>query len=257
MKASLRRRRSLGYSVLETMLVMGVVGILSAVGVTRLGPRSANAVRTLMDEVEGALGNAHRAAAATGRDTAIVTWGAWDTGNPLFMALGDATLSDTDIQGVVNGTTPAGSTLSAAQVSSVATAFRYLVGDRAQAGARIVAVTSSQWTNAMLPVDGGGRNVDITTVPPFASTGGTSGLMSGLLVDGNLLCPGDLHRVVINGSSKRFLSAFIIPIVGTTSSGGAVPGAPMGLIVVLDNGASIFKFYNPGARDGDGIWRRI
>jgi len=62
---------------------------------------------------------------------------------------------------------------------------------------------------------------------------------------------------VINGSSKRFLSAFIIPIVGTTSSGGAVPGAPMGLIVVLDNGASIFKFYNPGARDGDGIWRRI
>jgi len=31
----------------------------------------------------------------------------------------------------------------------------------------------------------------------------------------------------------------------------------MGLLVVPQNGAAIFKFYNPGARDGDGKWRRI
>jgi hypothetical protein len=31
----------------------------------------------------------------------------------------------------------------------------------------------------------------------------------------------------------------------------------MGLIVVLANGASIYKFYNPGVLEGDGKWRRI
>jgi type II secretory pathway pseudopilin PulG len=250
---------------MEVMLVLSIVGILSAVGVSQLAPRSASAVRTLMDEVEGSLGNAHRAAAATGRDTAIVTWGTWAEGT-LCMAHGDATLSDRKIQKLAIGATPSGSTLSAAQISaaqasSVATAFRCLPGDRAQAGARIVALGSSQWTNAMQAFNGR-QNVKITDVQPFAdasSAGGATGLMNGLVVDGNRLFPeaADPHRVVVNGSSKRFMSSFIIPIVGTTSSGGAVPGAPMGLIVVLDNGASIFKFYNPGARDGDGAWRRI
>jgi hypothetical protein len=31
----------------------------------------------------------------------------------------------------------------------------------------------------------------------------------------------------------------------------------MGLIVVLANGSSIYKFYNPGVLEGDGLWRRI
>jgi hypothetical protein len=31
----------------------------------------------------------------------------------------------------------------------------------------------------------------------------------------------------------------------------------MGLIVVLANGGTIYKFYNPGARDSDGHWRRL
>jgi len=31
----------------------------------------------------------------------------------------------------------------------------------------------------------------------------------------------------------------------------------MGLIVVLANGAEIFKFYNPGVLEGNGQWRRI
>ena len=251
-------RPSAGYSVLEVMLVMGIVGILSAVGASQLAPRSAPAVRTLMDEVEGALGTAHQAAAATGQDIALVTWGTWDAGSPLFLAHGDATLSDENIQSVATGTASASSVGS--QGSTVATAFRYLPGDRVQAGARIVALGSTQWTNALQILPGGGKNDDITTVQPFAddsASGGTRGLMHDLVVDTNRLFPEDLHRVLVSGSSKRFVSAFIIPIVGTTGSGSAVPGAPMGLLVVPQNGAAIFKFYNPGARDGDGKWRRI
>jgi hypothetical protein len=45
--------------------------------------------------------------------------------------------------------------------------------------------------------------------------------------------------------------------VGTSPDAGALPGSPMGLIVVLANGSSVYKFYNPGAREGDGQWRRL
>jgi hypothetical protein len=34
-------------------------------------------------------------------------------------------------------------------------------------------------------------------------------------------------------------------------------GSPMGLIVVLANGATIYKFYNPGVLEGNGKWRKI
>ncbi len=255
MTPQLLSRRSSGYSLLEAMLVMGIVGILSMTGVSQFQSRNAGAVRTLMDEVEGALGNAHRAATATGRDTALVTWGLWNASSPLVLAHGDAAIVDADIQKVANGTAPS-ATLTSAQVSSVAAPFRYLAGDRVHLGARIVTIGSTEWANAGASTSSGAKNVDITTVQPFA----TAGVMSGLVVDANLLFPEDSslsHRVLLSGSNKRFLSTFIIPIVGTTDSGRAIPGGPMGLIVVLANGGTIFKFYNPGIRDGDGQWRRI
>lgn len=237
------------------MLVMGIVGILSMTGVSQFQSRNAGAVRTLMDEVEGSLGNAHRKATATGRDMAIVTWGLWNAASPLVLAHGDATIVDSDIQKIAYGTTPAAS-LTSAQVSSVAAPFRYLTGDRVHLGARIVTIGSTEWANAKAATSTGAKNVDITAVQPFAATG----VMNGLVVDANLLFPEDnsaAHRVLISGSNKRFLSTFIIPVVATTDSGRAIPGGPMGMIVVLANGGTIFKFYNPGVRDGDGKWRRI
>ena len=248
-------KRSGGYSVLEVMQVMGIVGILSVTGVSQFQSRNAGAVRALMDEVEGALGNAHRAAAATGRDTAMVTWGLWASTNPLALAHGDATIVDADIQKVANGTAPT-ATLSPAQVSTVAAPFRYLKADRVHLGARIVTASSTEWANAMKAMPSGSKNVDLTTVQPFA----TAGVMNGLVVDANLLFPEDnaaAHRVLISGSNKRFLSTFIIPMVATTDAGRAIPGGPMGMLVVMANGGTIFKFYNPGIRSGDGKWRRI
>ncbi len=255
MTPPLLSRRSSGYSLLEAMLVMGIIGILSMSGVSQFQSRNAGAVRTLMDEVEGALGNAHRVATSTGRDTVLVTWGHWDASSPLVLAHGDAAIVDADIQKIVDGTTPT-ATLTSAQVSSVAAPFRYLAGDRVHLGARIVTVGSTEWANATAVTSSGAKNVDITTVQPFAATG----VMNGLVADSNLLFLEDSslsHRVLLSGSNKRSLSTFIIPIVGTTASGRAIPGGPMGMIVVLANGGTIFKFYNPGIRDGDGQWRRI
>lgn len=249
------RRRDPGYSLLEMMLVLSILGVLSAVGASQVRVRTNNAVVGLMDELEGALSQAHRAAAATGRDMAILTSGTWEPASPAQMAFGDASLSDADLAAAaaaVGQGMGVDAALGAAG-GTVAVPFRLLAGDRVHAGARVVALGSSQWTNALQPAASGASNGNLSSKLPFKA----GGAMDGVVSDDRLLFTGGSHRVVVSGTSKRFTETFIIPVVGTTSSGSAAPGAPMGLLVVLANGASVYKFYNPGARDGDGQWRRM
>jgi hypothetical protein len=100
----------------------------------------------------------------------------------------------------------------------------------------------------------GKKNTDITKVNPFVS-----GPIADAYSDTNNLFSfsNAVNRFVISGSNKRFTRAIIIPVVGTVTGGGVLPGGPMGLIVVLANGGTVYKFYNPGIRDSDGQWRKI
>jgi hypothetical protein len=206
--------------------------------------------------LEGALTNAHQAAVATGRDVAIVTWGTWDAGT-LRLAHGNAVQADALI---VTAATDLLASLPHVDVlgATVAVPFRFLPNDTIQTRARVVTLGSAQWTNVMLATAAGTTNEDINGVAPFLA-----GPMVGVLVDGptsnlfQLELSATPRRNVISGANKRFTTTFIIPIVGTTSSGGALPGGPMGMIVVLANGGTIYKFYNPGARNSDGRWRRL
>jgi len=244
-------KKNKGFSLIELLVVLTIVGVLTVIGVVMLGNRQAGAVRSLLDELEGSLANAHQAAVASGRDVAIVTWGAWDNANPLVIAHGDAALLDEPIQTAANhllNSEPVAAGLS----QTVGVPFRMRANDTTHSRARVVLATSPDWATAMMPVDGR-ANQDITTVVPF-----TGGAMAGVVVPGNnLVGNGDLRHTLISGSNKRFNTTFIIPVVGTGPDVGPLPGSPMGLIVVLNNGATIYKFYNPGARDGDGQWRRI
>lgn len=250
-----RRYLAFGYSLVELLVVLAIVGILAIAGVTMVGNRQTGAVRGLLDELEGALTNAHQAAVATGRDVAIVTWGTWD-GGTLRLAHGNALQTDVQIQTAANdllASLPHVDVLGA----TVAVPFRYLPRDTVHAQARVVTLGSAQWINVMQATAAGTTNEDLNGVVPFTT------VMTGVLVDGptrnlfQLELSAALQRNVISGASKRFTTTFMIPVVGTTSSGGALPGGPMGMIVVLANGATIYKFYNPGARDSDGKWRRL
>jgi prepilin-type N-terminal cleavage/methylation domain-containing protein len=235
-----------GYSLAELLVVLAIVGILAFVGVSMMGNRQSAAVRALMDEVEGALTNAHAVAVSTGRDVAILTWGSWDAKAPVRLAYGDASLSDAILQ-TYSDDLLASKPHTDVLGQTVAVPFKFLPNDTIQSRAQIVTV--DQWTNSGL------TSQDITKVPPFST-----GTMQGILADTNknlFTLDGTSRRVVISGSSKRFTSTFMIPFVGTNSVGAAIPGGPMGLIVVLENGGSIYKFYNPGARDSDGQWRRM
>lgn len=244
-----------GFSLVEMLVVLTIVGILAVVGVSMIGNRQGSAVRSLMDEIEGSLTNARQAATSTGRDVALDNWGIWSASNPLVMAYGDATaLTDAQIKsyalGLLGGTAPPNN---AANGPSVAVVFHFMPADTTQARAEVVISGSTDWATAMGTAPSGRKNQDINTVAPFSTLAGWSGQVG----DATNLITSNLTRTVISGSSQRFTNTFCIEIVGTSPSAGPMPGAAMGLIFVQANGASIYKFYNPGVLEGDGLWRKI
>jgi len=247
-----------GYSLIELLVVLAIVAILAIAGVTMLGNRSGNSVRVVLDELEGAIMDAHKYAATSGRDVVIVTWGSWNvTGTvpTLYMARGvasiptNATLTTTSmaIQDVVLNPPAAPSD----EQKSVAVVFAPS-RSREYMNAGVVVADTAWWANALQTNNAGKKNDDVSTVEPFKSDANFQAANTGA----NNLFQNGLRQVSISGSNKRFNNSFVIPVV-STSSGFAVPGGAMGLIVVLNNGATVYKFYNSGVSNGDGKWRRI
>ena len=260
-----------GYSIIELVLVIAIIGILSIAGISMLGNRTGGSVRGILDEIEGSLMDAHKTAVATGRDVTIVTRGDWTPGNPLVMVRGDATIGKTNVapfwdpakwdmilNDLLSGQPdlPTGKAgLTSNQIASVAMSFRVnstaaaIVREHMHAG---IAIQGSPWWANAMSVSGGRQNEDIATVEPFLSDAG----FNAAITPPDLLFQGADNHTEISGASKRFLTTFVIRVVGI-NGGNAIPGGAMGLIVVQANGATIYKFYNPGIRDGDGKWRRI
>jgi type II secretory pathway pseudopilin PulG len=245
--------------MIELLLVIVIVGILAVAGVSMLGNRTGSGVRQVLDSVEGSLAEAHKASVATGRDTALISWGNWTAANPLVLAYGDASLTTAQIQTTANGllanppVLPSPTTLPYSQ--TVAVPFFYQQADRTESTAHIALAGSGDWGTAMLPTPAGKQNQDITTVAPFLA----GQPFNGMVVDANNLCTGALPNqgFLISGFTQRFNTAFIVEVVATVGNGVVLAGGAMGLIVVQANGNSIYKFYNPGILYGDGKWRKI
>lgn len=247
-----------GYSLIELLVVLAIVTILAIAGVSMLGNRGGNSVRVVLDELEGAIMDAHKFASSTGQDVAIVTWGTWNvTGTvpTLVMARGAASQNSLVIQGVANNLLAQPPVLPTTDpAKSVAVVFAP-TRNREYMNAGVIVNGSANagwWANAMQANGSGRQNTDITTVVPFSADAGFIAANT----TANNLFQGGLRQITISGSNKRFNNSFMIQVVGT-SSGMAIPGGAMGLIVVLNNGATVYKFYNSGVNSGDGQWRRI
>lgn len=243
-----------GYSLIELLVVLVILSALMIAGVVYLGNRPSTGVRALLDELEGSLFEAQRLAVASGRDVTLATDGNWTAATPAVLVRGDAAIlaaNWANILAAAQGTwPPAKGTMSDTQLNSLGIAFRLgtsgsaLTREHMNAG---IAIDPAWWAAAQ------GGNEDINAVTPFAATGG----FAGQLIDGNLLFKNAADTTLsLSGTSKRFNQTFWIPVVGL-SNGLPVPGGPQGVIFVQGNGGSIYKFYNPGARQGDGKWRRI
>jgi prepilin-type N-terminal cleavage/methylation domain-containing protein len=236
------RNRCFGYSLIELLVVLAIVGILVTVGVTMIGNRPAGAVRQTMDELEGTLMGAQKAAVATGQDIMLVSTGEWDAANPLILAYGSASLGSAAI--LTNGKMTSESFRLAVAGGGVGLRREHL-----HAGV-VTAATAGWWTTAK-----SGGNADIVSVAPFNDA--NSGFKDVLTANPNLFQGGTAANgtVRISGTNKRFTTTFWIAVVGV-SNGQPIVGGPMGLLVVQANGASVYKFYNPGIASG-GTWRRM
>jgi len=248
-----QQRQDSGFTLIELLVVVTILGILAVVGVNMIGNRRAAAVRSLMDEIEGGLNNARQAATATGKDQSVVSWGDWNSTSPMVIAYGNGTAAaiQTDATSQLSGTV--------SKTSSVVVAFHYLANDVTQSRARVVVSGSSDWATAMTATSAGTKNTDITGLDPFLA-GDPMNALSGSVAAGTPTIAGGATATLcatISGASQRFTSSMFIEIVGTSPGGGPMPGAPMGLLVVLANGSTVYKFYNPGVLEGNGQWRKL
>lgn len=250
-------RHPRGYSLIEMLVVMVIVGILAVAGIVYLGNRPAAGVRQVLDELEGTLLDAQKVAISTGRDVTLGTAGNWTTANPMVLVRGDATIPPGDWTAVLAAAQsgawpPAQGGMSVAQYTTVGLGFRLAASAGSLSREHLHAGIDSSaggtwWSTAQ------GSSDSVTSVAPFNSLPGFSGALTGA----NLLFTNAPNTgYSISGTNKRFNRTFWIPVV-SISNGNAVPGGPMGLIFVQQNGGTVYKFYNPGSNNGDGHWRRI
>jgi prepilin-type N-terminal cleavage/methylation domain-containing protein len=250
------RQGNIGYSLIELLVVLAIVGILVIAGVTMLGNRGGNSVRVVLDELEGAVADARQCASSSGQDVAIVTWGTWNamSSTPtLVMARGAASQTSTTIQTVANNLLASPPVMPTTTVGQSVSVVFAPTRSREYMNAVVVVNGTNGWTNALQPNGSGRSNPDIATVVPF---NGDANFMAAYTAANNLFQSG-LNQVTISGSNSRFNNSFFIQVVASSSGGLGIPGGAMGLLVVLNNGASIYKFYNSGVNNGDGQWRRI
>jgi prepilin-type N-terminal cleavage/methylation domain-containing protein len=248
-------RNTQGYSLIEVLVVLAVLSILSVVGVSMIGNRSGAAVRTQLDELEGALTDARKISIATGRDVAVDNWSS-DTASPLIIACGDAALADSDLVAAASSQLRGTSITAVPYSQTVTVLYHQLANDVNQSRTRIVMPGTTDWATATTA----SGYQSINSVAPFS--GATQPSFAGLVADANNFFNAVTTRLVISGTSHRFTvgnpsQTFIIQVVGTSPSAGPMPGSPAGLIVIQQNGSEVYKFYNPGTREGNGKWRRI
>jgi prepilin-type N-terminal cleavage/methylation domain-containing protein len=229
-----------GYSLIELLVVVAIVGVLTLVGLSTLGDRRGNSVRSVMDQIEGVLMNAQNAAVLSSMDIYVSSTGNWTDGSliidarPLNPAVVSYPPTAANIKAGVDANRLGG--------NSECFRSRYLTDrDHQSAGVN----TGTNWYNTAL-----GSATDLVSTSPVSTNAGLVAAM------GNPLCLGTAggdSYVILNGQTRRFETGFKVVVVGLTN-GAPVSGGPIGVILVPANSSNVYKFYKQG---GSTTWRRL
>jgi len=232
------RRPCRGFSLIEMLVVLVIAGILATVGVVTIGGRRGNAVRSVLDEVEGVIVSAQKGTIAAVRDIYLCSDGAWMAetlildGRPL--RLPPVTATPPGLSDLAPGTDAKREGSSSECFRSRATRDR----DHMSAGIAV----GNVWYAAAL-----GGSPALETVTPISGMADFTDAMT------RPLFTGALNSVVVNGQTKRFMTGFCVVVVGL-SNGIPMPNGAVGVLVVPQNSSSVFKYYK--AEDST-VWRKL
>ena len=224
------RRSRAGYSLIELLVVLSIVGVIMLVGVSAIGNRGANSVRSLMDQIEGTLVNTQSTALLTSRDVYVATVGHWTDASLIL-----------DGRALIAAPTSFNAGDDTNRVGSSSECFRSLYPrgqDHQYAG---VDCADGWYAQAL------GNAPDLKTVDPVKSTPALLDAMS------TPLFKGTNNYLILNGQTRRFETGFYIAVV-SLSNGVPTVGGAVGVILVPKNSGNVYKFYKPS---GSSIWRRL
>jgi prepilin-type N-terminal cleavage/methylation domain-containing protein len=232
-------RSRAGYSLIELLVVLAIVAIITIVGVTVIGDRKTNSVRSVMDQIEGVLANAQNTAVLSSMDVYVSSTGQWTDGSLVLdgRALNTAAVSTP----LVAADIKAGQ--DAKRLGSPAECFRslYLSAINKEHQSAGVDCGNGWYATAR------GTAQDLKLVAPVSTNPALLNAMGTALFTGGDSC------AILNGQTRRFETGFYIVVVGLA---GGIPlaGGPVGIILVPQNSSNVYKFYKPS---GSITWRRL
>ncbi len=232
--------RSRGFTLIEMLVVLFIVGVLGVSAAIYLSGRESGGVRSVLDELEGSLVAAQNSTLLMSRDVYVSTNGTWLNGS---LILDGRPFQEPNI--VPNPPTAADLVAGddTRRQGPQNQCFRSLFPrSRDHRSAAVLTSAQEDWYARAR-----GGAPDLAAVEPVASQ---ADLVQAL---GNRLFTGDVNSVVINAQNKRFERGFSVVVVGLAGENPQPDGA-VGILVVPANSTMVYKYFKA---EGDTTWRRM